>query len=110
MQIVIKDGFATTGAPLYSSQINTQRARTTSVQMVVRAQDDAEAVATAEVQVSNNSIDWFTAASLETKGTGQQTDGGPYEALWNYTRVVLTKSPAKVNNKGIVDVFMIFRE
>lgn len=110
MQLVIKDGFADAATPLYSSQINTQRARTTSVQMVVRAQTGADAVATAEVQVSNNSVDWFTAASLETKGTDHQTDGGPYEALWNYTRVKVTKTPAKVDGKGIVDVYMIFRE
>ena len=108
---LITDGYATSANPLYSKIINTSKARTTSVQMIVRAADGASAVAKAFVQVSNNQTDWFNLAELDTTGTGHQTDGGPYEALWNYTRVQLYTTPARdVEGKGIVDVVLINRE
>lgn len=110
MQKAIMDGYADLANPIYSPQYNTHRARTTSVQMTVHAKDGAPADAYAEVQVSNNATEWFTSATLETKGTGLQFDGGPYEALWNYTRIKLTKSPEKVDGKGIVEINVIFRE
>lgn len=106
MQHVIKHASVMLGKMIYSQVIYTGKTKRTSVQMTTTVPDGAASDARAYIQVSNDRVNWFNLGILETTGTGIQKDGGPYEALWEYTRIMVERTP----DNGFVDVYMATRE
>ncbi|MGL4523024.1 MAG: hypothetical protein ACRCWQ_10775 [Bacilli bacterium] len=108
MQKIITNAKVINGNIIYSPVFYTGRAKRTSVQMVVNSTSAQDSDAKAYIQVSNNGEEWFNVAILETDGTGLQKDGGPYEALWEYTRILIEKTPE--HGPGRVNVYATIRE
>lgn len=106
MQHIIKNATVKGGNPIFSQIIYTGKTKRTSVQMTVDSAVGADATARAYIQVSNDRETWFNLGILDTAGTGPQKDGGPYEALWEYTRIMLESTPPT----GRVNVYIATRE
>lgn len=108
MQHLIKNAKVMGGVPILSPTVYTGRTKRTSIQMTVDSITGQESDARALIQVSNDGAQWFNLGVIETTGTGPQKDGGPYEALWEYTRLKLESTP--VNGDGRVNIYVTTRE
>ncbi|MGL5307649.1 MAG: hypothetical protein ACRC9Y_16185 [Aeromonas veronii] len=109
MKPLIKDAkIKLLGRAILSPVIYTGKTKRTSVQMSVNSEVGEQSSAKAFIQVSNNNIDWFNLGVLETTGTGPQKDGGPYEALWEYTRILLESTPTE--GKARVNIYVSTRD
>lgn len=108
MQHLIKNAKVEGGKAILSSVIYTGKIKRTSVQMTVDSLVGQDSTARAFIQVSNDGTEWFDLGIIETNGTGIQKDGGPYEALWEYTRIRLETTPTI--GKGRVNIYVTTRE
>lgn len=108
MQHVIKNAKVEGGKAILSPVIYTGKSKRTSVQMTVESMTGQDSSARAFIQVSNDGKEWFNLGILETTGTGPQKDGGPYESLWESTRIRLESSP--VDGNGRVNIYINTRE
>lgn len=108
MQHLIKNAKVVGGKSILSPTFYTGKTKRTSVQMTVDSQTGQDSSARAIIQVSNDGKQWFNLGIMETTGTGPQSDGGPYEALWEYTRIKLETTP--VDGNGRVNVYATTRE
>lgn len=108
MQHVIRNGKVEGGKVILSPSIYTGKTKRTSIQMTVDSTDAQDSDARAFIQVSNDNKQWFNLGVIETTGTGIQKDGGPYEALWEFTRIRLEKTPA--DGPGRVNIYISIRE
>lgn len=108
MQHIIKNAKVEGGVEIYSPILYTGKTKRTSIQMTVDSNSAQDSNAKAFVQVSNNKTEWFNLGVLETTGTGIQKDGGPYEALWEWTRIRLDETPEHGN--GRVNIYITTRE
>lgn len=108
MQHIIKNAKVKDGKAILSQTLYTGKTKRTSVQMTVDSQPNEDSTAKAYIQVSNDGKQWFNLGVIETSGTGPQKDGGPYEALWEYTRILLEKTPEF--GVGRVNIYVATRE
>lgn len=108
MQHVIKNAKVEGGKAILSPVIYTGKIKRSSVQMTVDSMTGQDSTARAFIQVSNDGNEWFDLGIIETNGTGIQKDGGPYEALWEYTRIRLESTPTTGN--GRVNIYVTTRE
>ena len=108
MQHIIKNAKVVGGVAILSPTINTGKSKRTSVQMTINSTSGEDSDARAIIQVSNDGNEWFNLGVLETTGTGIQKDGGPYEALWEYTRIRIESTPA--HGEGRVNIYIATRE
>ncbi|MGL4523021.1 MAG: hypothetical protein ACRCWQ_10760 [Bacilli bacterium] len=109
MQQIIKDAKcdpATGKSIILSYTVNSRKTRTTSIQMVSTAdQSGVDTHCIGWLQGSNDNINWFNIAKLETQGQDIQYDGGPFEALWESMIFRLEQT-----ENATVDVFITQRE
>lgn len=108
MQHVIRNGKVEGGRAILSPSVYSGKTKRTSVQMTVDSTAAQDSVARAFIQVSNDGKQWFNLGILETTGTGVQKDGGPYEALWEFTRIRLEQTPE--HGPGRVNIYVSTRE
>lgn len=108
MQHLIRNAKVVGGRAILSPTFYTGKTKRTSVQMTVESAAGQESGAKAYIQVSNDGKQWFNLGVLETVGTGPQKDGGPYEALWEYTRIMLESTPE--HGDGRVNIYATTRE